>query len=260
MKFFDTHAHISLIHNDPIEQLVVAQEAKRENVLGILSVTNNIRDFFGVYENLKTASNVYFAIGVSPTETANPGRDWEELLHQGIRLPRVVAIGETGLDYEKKYGNKQAQIQLFIRQLELAEMYNKPVVIHNRNASEDILEILKDRAPRHRIILHCYSETWGFAQRALDLPDLYISFSGNITYRNTRGIQETALQMPLERMLVETESPFIVPAEYRGRRNRPSYLPAIVNHIARLRELDVEELAAVLYDNSLRVFGLEASS
>lgn len=256
MKFFDTHAHISLIHNDPIEQLVVAQEAKRENVLGILSITNNIRDFYTVYDNLKTASNIFFAIGVSPTETAHPGRDWEELLLKGVNYPKVVAIGETGLDYEKKYGNKQSQIQLFIRQLELAEMYNKPVIIHNRNANEDILAILQDKVAQRTIILHCFSENWDFASQALELPNLYISFSGNITYRNTKGIQETALEMPLDRMLVETESPFIVPAEYRGKRNKPSYLPSIVSYIAQLRNLDMEELADVLFQNSLRAFGL----
>jgi TatD DNase family protein len=257
LKFFDTHAHISLIHDDPIEQLVAAQEAKRENVLGILSITNNIRDFFTVYENLKTASNVYFAIGVSPSETANPGRDWEDLLMKGITYPRVVAIGETGLDYDKKYGSKQSQIQLFIRQLELAEMLNKPVVIHNRNASEDLLAILREKVTNRGIILHCYSEDWNFAQRALELPNLYISFSGNITYRNTKGIQETAFEMPLERMLVETESPFIVPAEFRGKRNRPSYLPSIVAFIARLRNMEMEELSAILFDNSLRVFNIQ---
>jgi len=257
LKFFDTHAHISLIHDDPIEQLVAAQEAKRENVLGILSITNNIRDFFTAYENLKTASNVYFAIGVSPSETANPGRDWEDLLMKGITYPRVVAIGETGLDYDKKYGSKQSQIQLFIRQLELAEMLNKPVVIHNRNAREDLLAILREKVTNRGIILHCYSEDWNFAQRALELPNLYISFSGNITYRNTKGIQETAFEMPLERMLVETESPFIVPAEFRGKRNRPSYLPSIVAFIARLRNMEMEELSAILFDNSLRVFNIQ---
>lgn len=256
MRFFDTHAHLSLIHDDPIEQLVIIQEAKRENILGILSITNNIRDFFTVHKNLKTASNVYFAIGVSPTEAANPGRDWEELLIEGVRYERVVAIGETGLDYERKFGSKQAQIGLFIRQLELAEMLAKPVVIHNRNAGEDILAILRDRAPSRGMILHCYSEDWDFAERALEIPNLYISFSGNITYRNTRGIQETAVKMPLERMLVETESPFIVPAAYRGKRNKPSYLPAIVAHIAALRGLELEELAEILYQNSLRIFGL----
>jgi len=256
LKFFDTHAHMSLIHDDPIEQLVIAQEAKRENILGILSITNNIQDFFHVYENLKNASNMYFAVGVSPSETAHPGRDWEQKLINGVSLERVVAVGETGLDYDKKYGNKQSQIQLFIRQLELAEMLAKPVIIHNRDAGEDILAILKDRVPTKGAILHCYSEGPEFAEKALEIPNLYISFSGNITYRNTRDIQQSAIEIPLERMLIETESPFIVPAEFRGKRNKPSYLPSIAAFIAEMREMEMEELTDVLYANSLRIFGL----
>ncbi len=247
---------MSLIHDDPIEQLVIAQEAKRENILGILSITNNIQDFFHVYENLKNASNMYFAVGVSPSETAHPGRDWEQKLINGVSLERVVAVGETGLDYDKKYGNKQSQIQLFIRQLELAEMLAKPVIIHNRDAGEDILAILKDRVPTKGAILHCYSEGPEFAEKALEIPNLYISFSGNITYRNTRDIQQSAIEIPLERMLIETESPFIVPAEFRGKRNKPSYLPSIAAFIAEMREMEMEELTDVLYANSLRIFGL----
>src|SRR5690606_31199245 len=120
MKFFDTHAHIGLIHEDPIEQLIVTQEARQQGVDGILSICNNLHDFFQVYENLRTASNVYFAIGVSPSEVQNPGFDWKEKLEQGVELDRVVAVGETGLDYFRKFGDKNSQVELFIYQLEFA--------------------------------------------------------------------------------------------------------------------------------------------
>lgn len=259
MKLFDTHAHISLIHDDPIEQLVIAQEAKRENILGILSITNNIRDFFVSHENLKTASNVFFAVGVSPSEVQHPGRDWEDLLAKGIQMDRVVAVGETGLDYDKKYGDKRSQIDLFIRQLELANLYNKPVVIHNREAGSDLLSILRDKAPSKGAILHCFSENWDYAQKILD-QNVWISFAGNVTYRNARTLQETAAYMPLDRMLIESESPFLVPADYRGKRNKPSYLVNTLQFIADLRQEDPEYVAEVLYQNSLRAFGLEESS
>lgn len=255
MKLFDTHAHISLIHDDHIEQLLIAKNARREDVAGILSITNNIQDFFSVYENLKTASNVYFAIGVSPSEVQHPGRDWEQKVIQGAGLEKVVAIGETGLDYDKKYGDKKSQIDLFIRQLELASRLNLPVVIHNRGAGDDILAILKDKMPARGAILHCYSEDWNFAQRALEL-NLYISFAGNVTYRNARHIQETAAYLPLDRMLIESESPFMIPSEFRGKRNMPEYLGSTLRHIADLRGQDPEEVAAQVYANSLKVFGL----
>ena len=255
MRLFDTHAHIGLIHEDPIEQLIVVQEAKREKVEGILSICNNLRDFFQVYENLKTASHVYHAIGVSPSEVTNPGKDWRDKIQEGVELARVVAIGETGLDYYRKFGDKDSQIELFIAQLELADRLGKPVIIHNRDAGADVLEILRQKIPRRGGVLHCYSEDWAYAQQALDL-DLYISFAGNVTYRNARNLHETAKNMPLERMLIESESPFMVPSAYRGKRNKPAYLMENVKFLAELREMETEELADQLFENSSRFFGL----
>jgi TatD DNase family protein len=194
-------------------------------------------------------------VGVSPSEVVNPGKDWEMKIEEGSRLHRVVAVGETGLDYYRKFGNKDAQVELFIRQLELAAKLDLPVVIHNREAGQDVLEILRDRIPARGGVLHCYSEDWNYAQEALELP-LYISFAGNVTYRNARNLHETAKNMPLDRMLIESESPFMVPAAYRGKRNRPSYLPETVKFIAELREEPVEEVADTLYENTLRLFNI----
>lgn len=255
MRLFDSHAHIGLIHEDPIEQLIVVQEAKREKVEGILSICNNLRDFFQVYENLKTASHVYHAIGVSPSEVTNPGRDWRDKVEEGAQLDRVVAIGETGLDYYRKFGDKDSQIELFIAQLELADRLGKPVVVHNRDAGGDVLEILRQKIPRRGGVLHCYSEDWTYAQQALEL-DLYISFAGNVTYRNARNLHETAKNMPIERMLIESESPFMVPSAFRGKRNKPSYLIENLKFLSELREIDQEELGEQLFENSKRFFGL----
>lgn len=255
MRLFDSHAHIGLIHEDPIEQLIVVQEAKREKVEGILSICNNLRDFFQVYENLKTASHVYHAVGVSPSEVTNPGRDWRDKVEEGARLPRVVAVGETGLDYYRKFGDKDSQIELFIAQLELADRLGKPVIIHNRDAGADVLEILRQKLPRKGGVLHCYSEDWTYAQQALEL-DLYISFAGNVTYRNARNLHETAKNMPIERMLIESESPFMVPSAYRGKRNKPAYLAENLKFLAELREMEEEELSDQLFENSLRFFDI----
>ncbi len=258
MKLFDSHAHIGLIHEDPIEQLIVVQEAKQEQVEGILSICNNLYDFFQIYENLKTASHVYHSVGVSPSEVMNPGRDWESKIEEGTKLGRVVAIGETGLDYYRKFGNRDAQIELFIRQLELAQRLNFPVVIHNRDAGKDVLEILKEKLPSRGGVLHCYSEDWAYAQEALEL-NLYISFAGNVTYRNARNLHETAKKMPLDRMLIESESPFMVPATYRGQRNKPAYLKETARFIAELREQPLEEVTEQIYANTVKLFGLNAS-
>lgn len=257
MKYFDSHAHLGLIHDDPIEQLLVTQKAKQNKVDRILSICNNLVDFFDVYKNLSTATGVYHAVGVSPSEVTHPGKSWERQIEEGSMLPRVVALGETGLDYYRKFGDRNSQVELFIRQLEIADHLDLPVVIHNREAGEDIYEILKEKLPSRGGVLHCYTEDWRFAAKMLNNHDnLYISFAGNITYKNAKNLHETAYNMPLERMVVESESPFMASVNYRGKRNMPFYLPATVDFIAELRDMPVEELADTLYKNTLELFNI----
>ena len=255
MRYFDTHAHIGLITEDPIDQLIIVQEARQEGVQHLVTISNNLVDFAQLYGNLKTEQQIYHSIGISPSSVVQPGDDWEEKIEDGTRLERVVAIGEIGLDYYRKFGDRDSQVELFIRQLELAEKLALPVIIHNRDAGADVLEILRERLPRRGGILHCYSEDYDYAKRALDL-NLCISFAGNVTYRNARNLQDTAKKIPAERMLIESEAPFMVPAVHRGKRNKPSYISETAAFIAQLREVPVEELTETLFANSLRIFGL----
>jgi TatD DNase family protein len=255
MQYFDTHAHIGLIDDDPIKQLLVTQEARQAGVSRIMSVCNSLIDFVQVYENLKTASNVYFAVGVSPSEVQNPGKDWLATVKQSAQLPRVVAIGETGLDYFHKFGNKTTQTELFIDQLDLATRLDLPVIIHNRDAGRDVLEILRDRLPPKGGVLHCYSENAEFAKKALKL-NLYFSFAGNLTYRNARNLHETINVLPPERILIESESPFMVPSELRGKRNLPKYLPITGQRLAQMLDMSEEDTANMLWENSNKFFGL----
>ncbi|MDR1748916.1 MAG: TatD family hydrolase [Spirochaetaceae bacterium] len=255
MQFFDTHAHIGLIYDDPIEQLRVIQEAKQAHVSRIVSICNSLHDFTKVYTNLKSLSSVYHAVGVAPSEVTNPGKDWIQTIEQGLKFPNVVALGEIGLDYYRKFGDKRSQIELFITQLELAEKMNVPVIIHNRDAGKDVLDILSERLPTAGGVLHCYSEDAEYAKKALNL-NLYFSFAGNVTYRNARNLHETALTVPVDRILVESESPFMVPAEYRGKRNMPAYTPSTVRFLAELLDMDIEALSAQLWKNSCTFFKL----
>ncbi len=255
MQYFDTHAHIGLICDDPIEQLIVIQEARHARVNRIVSICNSLHDFTLVYENLKSATNVYHAVGVSPSEVQNPGRDWVSVIEQSVTLPRIVAIGEIGLDYHHKFGDKKSQIELFITQLDMAAKLNLPVIIHNRDAGADVLDILRDRLPPKGGVLHCYSENADYAKKALDL-NLFFSFAGNLTYRNARNLHETIDVLPMDRVLIESESPFMVPAAFRGKRNMPKYLPQTALFMAEMFDTSEEELCQVLWDNSNRFFGL----
>ena len=258
MQFFDTHAHIGLIYDNPIEQLRVIQKAKQAGVTRIISINNSLHDFKKEYPILKSQKGIFHAVGVGPSEVTNPGPDWIKTIEDSVKLPNVVAIGETGLDYFKQYGDKRQQIELFIQQLELAQKHSLPVIIHNRNAGQDIFEILKVRLPEKGAIFHCYSEDAAYAKQCLDANmNVYFSFAGNLTYRNARNLHETVMNIPLDRVLIETESPFMIPAEYRDKkRTMPEYLPSTAKFLADMLESDVEKIAAQLWTNSCKVFGL----
>ena len=255
MKVFDTHAHIGLIYDDPIEQVKVVQKAKIAGVARILSICNSLHEFKIVYENLKSLPGVYYAVGVAPSEVQNPGKDWLKTIEDALELPNVIAIGETGLDYFRKFGDKRTQIELFINQLDLANRLDKPVVIHNRDAGKDVLDILAERLPEAGGVLHCYSEDGEYAEKAMDL-NLYFSFAGNLTYKNAKNLHETVSVVPLDRILIESESPFMVPAEYRGKRTMPAYTVSTVNFLADFLNMDVEEVANQLWENSCKFFRL----
>lgn len=256
MKLFDTHAHIGLIYDDPIEQLRIIQQAKLAGVARIMSINNSLMDFEKVYNNLKAMPGIYHAVGVAPSEVTNPGADWINTIEKALELPRVVAVGETGLDYYKEFGNKRSQIELFITQLEIAQKHGLPVIIHNRDAGRDLYDILSERLPDAGAILHCYSEDAEFAKKCLD-KNIWFSFAGNLTYRNARNLHETVMNIPVERILIETESPFMIPAEYRDKkRTMPAYLPSTAKFLAEMLDMDVEALSEQLWKNSCKAFNL----
>ena len=256
MKFFDTHAHIGLIYDDPIEQLRVIQQAKHAGVTRIVCINNSLYDFNKVYSNLKSVSGIYYAVGVAPSEVTNPGSDWINTVEKGLELPNVVAVGETGLDYFKQFGDKRSQIELFITQLELAQKHNLPVVIHNRDAGKDVYDVLTERMPEKGAILHCYSEDAEYAKKCLD-KNIWFSFAGNLTYRNARNLHETVMNIPIDRILLETESPFMIPSEFREKkRTMPAYLPSTAKFLSEMLEMDLEVLSEQLWKNSCKAFNL----
>ncbi|MCR5607204.1 MAG: TatD family hydrolase [Treponema sp.] len=258
MKFFDTHAHIGLIYDDPIEQLRVIQQAKQAGVTRIVSINNSLRDFKKVYQTLKSRTEIYHAVGVAPSEVLTPGSNWQKIIEESLSLERVIAVGETGLDYYKQFGDKKSQIELFIAQLDIARRHNLPVIIHNRNAGNDVFDILKERIPDAGAIFHCYSEDAAFARKCLQTDmNIYFSFAGNLTYRNARNLHESVLNIPVDRILIETESPFMIPSEYRERkRTMPAYLPSTARFLAEMLNMDLEKLSEQLWENSCKAFNL----
>ena len=256
MQFFDTHAHIGLIYDDPIEQLRVIQQAKQAGVSRIISINNSLHDFGRVYKNLKALPGIYHAVGIAPSEVTNPGPDYISKIEEYLTYQNVVAVGETGLDYYKQFGDKRSQIELFIAQLELAQKHNLPVIIHNREAGKDVFDVLSEKIPDAGAIFHCYSENAEYAKKCLDM-NVYFSFAGNLTYRYARNLHETVLNIPIDRILIETESPFMIPAEFREKkRTMPAYLPSTARFLAEMLEMDIEELSVQLWKNSCKAFNL----
>lgn len=256
MQLFDTHAHIGLIYDDPIEQLRVIQQAKQAGVSRIISINNSLHDFAKVYKNLKVMPGIYHAVGIAPSEVTNPGPDYISKIEEYLTYPNVIAVGETGLDYYKQFGDKRSQIELFIAQLELAQKHNLPVIIHNREAGKDVFDVLSEKIPDAGAIFHCYSENAEYAKKCLDM-NVYFSFAGNLTYRYARNLHETVLNIPLDRILIETESPFMIPAEFREKkRTMPAYLTSTAKFLADMLDMDVEELSVQLWKNSCKAFNL----
>ncbi len=258
MQFFDTHAHLGLIYEDSVEQIRVVQQAKVAGVARIVSINNSLRDFKKVYPVLKPIPWVYHAVGVAPVEVMNPGQNWISTIESSAKLPNVVAIGETGLDYFKQFGNKRSQIELFITQLEIARKFDLPVIIHNRNAGADVFNILKEKIPPAGAILHCYDEDAKYAKACLNAGlNVYFSFAGNLTYKNARNLHETVLNIPLDRILLETESPFMIPAKVKEKkRTMPAYIVHTARFLSEMLEIPLEELAPQIWKNSCKIFRL----
>lgn len=259
MKFFDCYAHLELISSDPIERLRVVREASRANVAYILNISSNLKKFSALYETAKLLPQVFYAVGFSPSEIGMLPNAWEGQLEKALALHNVIAVGAIGLDFSNPSANKNKQIELFLKQLQIADKCNKPVVIYNRNATPDIKSILQENAPKAGVILHCYSDTPEIAADFLrDVPcPTYFAFAGNLTFRNSTGLHLSAMNIPLEHILVETVSPFLPPAIFDGHKNVPSNLFMTVEFLSELLNADFEKTADIIYANSLRAFGLE---
>jgi TatD DNase family protein len=172
---------------------------------------------------------------------------------------KVVAIGETGLDYYRLHGDLEWQRERFRTHIRAARETAKPLVIHTRSAAEDTLRIMREEAAGEvGGVMHCFTESWPVAEAALELG-FHISFSGIVTFRNAKALKDVACRVPLDRMLIETDSPYLAPVPHRGKRNQPAYVPLVAEEIARLRGESVETIARATSDNFFRLFGISAN-
>ena len=203
----------------------------------------------------QAAPSVYAAVGVHPHDAAKVTPDTLESLLHCASNDEVVAVGETGLDFYRNLSPHDRQREVFIAHLELARRVNKPIIIHDRDAHAETMAILREKGRNWQGVLHCFSGDREMALEAIQMG-YYISFAGPVTYRNARRLQELARELPLERMLIETDCPYLAPHPRRGQRNEPAYVRWVATKIAALREIPMERVAEVTTENARRLFGL----
>ena len=266
--FIDSHAHLDGSRFDSDREQVISR-AREAGIATILAVGTG--DGPGTLDcAIKIAGQydfVYATIGIHPHEaklaTDADFRQLEELAGK----PKVIAWGEIGLDYYYDHSPRDTQQNVFIRQIDLARAAKLPIVIHCRpsdnsdNAWKDCLELIEQHWKPTNLggILHCFTSTWPYAKRALDLGFM-ISFAGNMTFPKAQQIRDSAKQVPLDRILIETDSPFLAPVPHRGKRNEPAYVKEVARQIAELRALSTEEIGAQTSQNFRRFFSLPESA
>ena len=256
--YVDSHCHINF--PELAGQISSVLEAMAENrVTHALCIGVNLPELPGVLALAAEHPNIFASVGVHPDYEETPEPSVDDLLALAQR-PKVVAIGETGLDYYRLTGDLEWQRKRFRTHIRAARACNKPLVIHTRSAADDTIGIMREeRAGDAGGVMHCFTETWDVAQQALD-QGFYISFSGIVTFKNAQQLKEVARRVPLERMLIETDSPYLAPVPYRGKLNQPAYVRYVAEEIARLRALPVEEVAATTSANFFQLFGVSGAT
>lgn len=248
----DSHCHINFDPlDDEVEQVIA--RAVEAGVNHMLCVSVNLEDYPQVLELAARFDNVFASVGVHPNEQEGHDPDVEELTVLASD-PHVVAIGETGLDYYRTEEKMDWQHDRFRVHIEAAKRSAKPLIIHTRDSSTDTLQLMEEEGARDAGgVMHCFVEDWDTAKRAMDLG-FYISFSGIVTFKNAKELQEVARKVPLDRMLVETDSPYLAPVPYRGKTNEPAYTRNVAEFIASLRDLSLEEVARNTTHNFYQLF------
>jgi|SRR5579885_1606164 TatD DNase family protein len=253
MFLVDSHCHLDLLDlSDSSDLDSIIARARQQGVQYILNVCVRLADFPQVLKAAESYPFVSASIGLHPNELGEEiGKD---TLLQKAQHPKVIAIGETGLDYFRSTGDLEWQRDRFRVHIRAAKELQKPLIVHTRDAKEDTIRIMREEnAAESGGVMHCFSEDWHIARQALDM-NFYISFSGIVTFKSAATIQEVAKQVPLDRILIETDAPYLAPVPHRGKSNEPAYVRHTAEYIANLRNITIDEFAEQTTQNFFRLF------
>jgi TatD DNase family protein len=254
--FVDSHCHLDRLDYDkvgPLDQ--VLNSARNRGVERFLCIATHLDG----YERVKTIAeqhdDVHCTAGVHPLQKTVADLDIDRLRQQAMN-PQTIAVGETGLDYYYAAETAEGQRASFASHVDIAVEVNKPLIIHTRDAVDDTLAILREHsAEKAGGVLHCFTESYAMAKEALEL-DFYISFSGILTFKSAESLRMTAKKLPLDRILIETDCPWLAPVPYRGKENQPAYVVEVAQMLAELHDTSVEEIARLTTENFYRRFPL----
>ena len=243
----DTHCHLCSNDYENVDQII-----KNMNGLMIASGCSD-KTNREVLELIEKYTNVYGAIGIHPEEVDTITEETFKIIEDNINNPKIVAIGEIGLDYYWVKDNKEKQKEVFRKQLELAAKYNKPIVVHSRDSIQDTYDILKEY--KLKGTLHCFNSSLEMAKEFIKLG-YKIGVGGVVTFKNTKKLQDNVKELDLKHILLETDSPYLTPEPYRGKRNEPSLVYYVAKRIAELKDMEIDEVIKVTGDNAIAIFDL----
>jgi TatD DNase family protein len=250
--FVDSHCHVNF--PELAAQMPDILERMKNNGVGrALCVSVNLPDWPGLLKLVEQHDELYASVGVHPDYEDTIEPTVEDLIERSNH-PKVIAIGETGLDYFRLTGDLSWQRERFRRHIRAARHTQLPLIIHTRSSSQDTLDIMKEEgAQEARGVMHCFTESWEVAQASMDLG-FYISFSGIVTFKKATELQEVARRMPLDRILIETDSPYLAPVPHRGKLNDPSKVVHVAEMIAMLRSTTTQEIEVASTNNFFNLF------
>ena len=253
---FDTHAHYTDEQFDQDRDILLSSMQKN-NVGLIMNACSSLDEMPDILEMAEKHPFVYAAVGIHPEAVLSATDGYLEKIKEFSEHPKVKAIGEIGLDYYWTTETKKEQQRILGEQIDLARELNMPVIIHDREAHKDTLDILKE----HKVyecggVFHCYSGSAEMLHEIINELDMYIAFGGTVTFKNAIKPREAAKAVPLSRLLIETDSPYLAPTPYRGKRNSSLYLPEVINMLSELHGISSEEIEKITFENGKKLFNI----
>lgn len=252
-KIIETHCHLDYLKNEPLEEIL--QKSREAGVEKILTIAVEPDNFDKAYELSQKHEEIYFTQGIHPHDAKLATEEAFSKIIERAAAPKMLAVGEIGLDYHYDNSPREKQKEVFKRQLQIATDLDLPVVIHSRDADEDMAAILKEMSPnlKRKGVVHSFTSSLELAQTALDLG-FYLGFNGIITFKNAHEVRKAVAIASIDRILTETDSPFLTPVPYRGRENAPYRLPHIIEKIAEIKEMDLDLVYEQTYKNAKDLF------